>query len=239
MVDNIATLLKKKVHQHRWNWICSKHFSKLRTDSQHIILEFWCFSINFGEHALNFKHLRRTKIPMRNFRSPKRTNMGFCFPHGKPFWGSLILQKEHWKIAKPQNLPEFHILQKKEDSYLMGGIFVCRYLVSQIWDLKKGELETDWSSRNWNRSPCRISAIDSVDGRNLAPVDMVNISFFAGLHTCHVLIAGFLNHQQFHSKTFIVALMTCRWTKPPKVGLKLDSPIFFEIFVIPKSSNAV
>ena len=34
---------------------------------------------------------------------------------------------------------------------------------------------------------CIAYYIGTVDGRNPAPVDMVNISLFAGLHTCQVV----------------------------------------------------
>ena len=36
-----------------------------------------------------------------------------------------------------------------------------------------------------------------------SPVDMVNIPLFTGFHTCHVVIAGVLNHQEYFNMTEI------------------------------------
>ena len=42
-----------------------------------------------------------------------------------------------------------------------------------------------------------FSCSHTVDGRNPAPADMENLPLFVGLYTSQVVIAGFLNHQQY------------------------------------------
>ena len=47
------------------------------------------------------------------------------------------------------------------------------------------------------RTSCILVVSHTVDGRNPAPVDVANIPLFEGFYTSQVVIAGFLNHQQY------------------------------------------
>ena len=52
---------------------------------------------------------------------------------------------------------------------------------------------------NWegNKGHSIIMYCHTADGRNPTPVDMVNIPLFTRFYTSQVVIAGFLNHQQY------------------------------------------
>ena len=62
-----------------------------------------------------------------------------------------------------------------------------------------------------------VPPIDTVDGTNPAPVDMVNNTLFTGFHTCKVVQDFF--HQQYYQK---IILVVCY------VGFAFFSRVYFQ-----------
>ena len=63
-------------------------------------------------------------------------------------------------------------------------------------DTEPSDLNCDWSTHDLANDQTCLWYVDTVDGRNPAPVDTVNIPLFTGCHTCWVVQDFF--HQQYY-----------------------------------------